>query len=279
MKLVVPDLSPVGTGVGHSFLLLLPAYIVAFLFKFSDKLFLCSTLFHQICYLIQQFKLPAVALLLCSVFPLPQVHTRLPWVVRLEHFKSVSDAYLVIELTHFRKRKLVHVQLLTVCKTRCIDNKMIVVLSVVKVSRHQDLVLWKELLDELHTDTVSLLGCDVVLGTERLDILIESDIVFSFAESHLLLGGIESLCGKKRFLCKLGHAVVTADQLDLLVELRLVRSDAVAYEPALRRGSLFALGDILNDSYVFSLSFAIVSSSFSYVASSFDRSMTFISPR
>ena len=72
---------------------------------------------------------------------------------------------------------------------------------------------------------------------------------------------------------------MSADQLDLLVELRLVRSDAVAYEPALRRGSLFALGDILNDSYDFSLSFAIVSSSFSYVASSFDRLMTFISPR
>ena len=48
---------------------------------------------------------------------------------------------------------------------------------------------------------------------------------------------------------------------------------------ALHRGSLFALGDILNDSYVFSLSFAIVSSSFSYVASSFDKSITFISPR
>lgn len=80
-------------------------------------------------------------------------------------------------------------------------------------------------------------------------------------------------------MCKFGHAVVAADQLDLLVELRLVRSDAVVYEPALRRGSLFALGDILNDSYDFSLSFAIVSSSFSYVASSFDRSMTFISPR
>ena len=72
---------------------------------------------------------------------------------------------------------------------------------------------------------------------------------------------------------------MSADQLDLLVELRLVRSDAVAYEPALRRGSLFALGDILNDSYVFSLSFAMMSSSFSYVASSFDRSITFISPR
>ena len=85
----------------------------------------------------------------------------------------------------------------------------------------------------------------------------------ALAKSHLLLGGIERLGCKKRFLCKLGHTIVTADQLDLLVELRLVRSDAVAYEPALRRGSLFALGDILNDSYVFSLSFAIVSSSFS----------------
>ena len=72
---------------------------------------------------------------------------------------------------------------------------------------------------------------------------------------------------------------MSADQLDLLVELRLVRSDAVAYQSALRRGSLFALGDILNDSYDFSLSFAMMSSSFSYVASSFDRSMTFISPR
>ena len=56
---------------------------------------------------------------------------------------------------------------------------------------------------------------------------------------------------------------MSADQLDLLVELRLVRSDAVAYQSALRRGSLFALGDILNDSYDFSHSFAIVSSSFS----------------
>ena len=112
-----------------------------------------------------------------------------------------------------------------------------------------------------------------------MDVLVEPYVVLSFAQSHLLLGGIERLRCKKRFLCKLGHTIVSADQLDLLVELRLVRSDAVAYEPALRRWSLFALGDILNDSYVFSLSFAIVSSSFSYVASSFDRSMTFISPR
>ena len=137
------------------------------------------------------------------------------------------------------------------------------VLTVVKVSRHQHLVLWKELIDELHTDTVCLLGSDVVLRTERLDILIKPYVVPALAKSHLLLCGIESLGCKKRFLCKLGHAVVAADQLDLLVELRLVRSDAVAYEPALRRGSLFALGDILNDSYVFSHSFAMMSSSFS----------------
>ena len=175
----------------------------------------------------------------------------------------MSSAYLIIELTHFRKRKLVHVQLLSVCKTRCVDDKMIVVLSVVKVSRHQHLVLWKELLDELHTDTVRLLGSDIILRTERLDVLVEPYVVPALAESHLLLGGIESLGRKERFLCKFRHTVVTADQLDLLVELRLVRSDAVVYEPALRRGSLFALGDILNDSYDFSLSFAMMSSSFS----------------
>ena len=140
---------------------------------------------------------------------------------------------------------------------------MIVVLPVVKVSCYEDFVLGKELFDELHTDTVSLLGCDVVLRTERLDILIESYVVLLLAESHLLLGGIESLRCKKRFLCKLGHAVVAADQLDLLVELRLVRSDAVAYQPALRRGSLFCFGYILNDSYDFSHSFAMMSSSFS----------------
>ena len=124
-------------------------------------------------------------------------------------------------------------------------------------------LLPKELLDELHTDTVSLFWRDVILWTERLDVLIKPYVVLALAESHLLLGGIESLGCKKRFLCKLGHTVVAADQLDLLVELCLVRSDAVAYEPALRRGSLFALGDILNDSYVFSLSFAMMSSSFS----------------
>ena len=263
MKLVVPDLSPVGTGIGHSFLLFLPPDIVAFLFEFSDKLFPAAAGLHQFCYLIQQFKLPAAAPLLRSVFPLPQVDTRLPWVVRLEYFKSVSSAYLVIEPAHLCKRKLVHVQLLTVCEAGCIDNKMIVVLSVVKVSSHQHLVPWKELLDELHTDVVSMLRSDVILWAERLDVLIESYVVLPLAESHLLIGGIERLGCKKRFLCKLGHTVVAADQLDLLVELCLVRSDAVAYEPALRRGSLFALGDILNDSYVFSLSFAIVSSSFS----------------
>ena len=263
MKLIVPDLSPVGTGVGHRLLLLLPPDIVAFLFEFSDKLFSAAALFHQICYLIQQFKLPAAAPLLCSVFPLPEVDTRLSWIVRLEYFKSVSSAYLIIELTHFRKCEPVHVQLLSVSEAGCIDNKMIVVLSVVKVSRHQHLVLWKELIDELHTDTVCLLGSDVVLRTERLDILIEPYVVLSIAQPHLLLGSIESLGCKERFLSHFGNAIMTADQLDLLVELRLVRSDAVAYEPALRRGSLFALGDILNDSYVFSLSFAIVSSSFS----------------
>ena len=201
--------------------------------------------------------------MLCPVLPLTKVNTRLSWVVRLENFQAVSDTYLVIEPAHLCKRELVHVQLLTVCKTRCVDDEVIVVLSVVKVSCHEDFVLWKELLDELHTDTVSLLGSDIVLRAERLDVLIKPYVVLPLDESHLLLGGIESLGCKKRFLCKLGHTVVAADQLDLLVELRLVRSDAVVYEPALRRGSLFALGDILNDSYVFSLSFAIVSSSFS----------------
>lgn len=279
MKLVVPDLSPVGTGVGHSFLLLLPPDIVAFFTQAVDKLFPAAAGLHQFCYLIQQFKLPAAAPLLCSVFPLPEVDTRFVRIVRLEHFKSVSDTYLVIEPAHLCKRELVHVQLLSVCEAGCIDNKMIVVLSVVKVSRHKHLVLWKELLDKLHTDTVRLLGSDIILRAERLDVLIKPYVVFPLAESHLLLGGIERLGCKKRFLCKFGHTIMSADQLDLLVELRLVRSDAVAYEPALRRGSLFALGDILNDSYDFSLSFAIVSSSFSYVASSFDRLMTFISPR
>ena len=108
-----------------------------------------------------------------------------------------------------------------------------------------------------------LLGSDVVIWAERLDVLIEPYVVLSFAESHLLLGGIESLGCKKGFLCKLRHAVVAADQLDLLVELRLVRSDAVVYEPALRRRSLFCFWYVLNDSYDFSHSFAIVSSSLS----------------
>ena len=170
-------------------------------------------------------------------------------------------------------------QFAAVSEAGCIDDEVIVVLSVVEVGCYEDFVLGKELLDELHTYTVCLLGSDVVLRAERLDILIEPDVVPALAQLHLLLGGIESLRCKERFLCKFRHAVVTADQLDLLVELRLVRSDAVAYEPALRRGSLFALGDILNDSYVFSLSFAMMSSSLSYVASSFDKSMTFISPR
>ena len=244
-------------------MLLLPPDIVAFLFEFSDKLFSAAALFHQICYLIQQLKLPAAAPLLCSVFPLPEIDTRLPWIVRLEHFKSVSSAYLVIELTHFSKSELVHVQFAAVNEAGSIDNEVVVVLTVVKVSRHQHLMLWEEFLDELHADVVCLLRCDVIFRTERLDILIESYVVFLLAESHLLLCGIESLRCKERFLSHFGNAIVTADQLDLLVELRLVRSDAVAYEPALRRGSLFALGDILNDSYVFSLSFAIVSSSFS----------------
>ena len=178
-------------------MLLLPPDIVAFLTQAVDKLFPAAAGLHQICYLIQQFKLPAVALLLCSVFSLPEVDARLPWVVRLEYFKSVSSAYLVIELTHFCKRELVHVQLLTVCKTRCVDDEVIVVLSVVKVSRHQHLVLWKELLDKLHTDIVSLLWRDVILWAERLDILIEPYVVLPLAESHLLLCGIESLRCKK----------------------------------------------------------------------------------
>ena len=56
---------------------------------------------------------------------------------------------------------------------------------------------------------------------------------------------------------------MTADQLDLLIELRLVWSHTVIDEPALRRGSLFCFGYILNDSYDFSHSFAMMSSSFS----------------
>ena len=108
-----------------------------------------------------------------------------------------------------------------------------------------------------------MLSSRSVRRTERLDILIEPYVVLPLAESHLLLCRIESLRCKERFLSHFGNAIMTADQLDLLGQLRLVRSDAVAYQPALRRGSLFALGDILNDSYVFSLSFAMMSSSFS----------------
>ena len=154
-------------------------------------------------------------------------------------------------------------QLAAVDKAGCVDDKVVMVLSVVEVSCYEDFVLGKKLFDELHTDTVSLLGCDVILWTERLDILIEPDVVLALAESHLLLGGIESLGCKERFLCKLGNTVMTTDQLDLLVELRLVRTHTVIDEPALGRGCLFGLGYVLNDSYDFSHSFAMISSSFS----------------
>ena len=144
-----------------------------------------------------------------------------------------------------------------------IDNEVVVVLTVIEVSCHEDFVLGKELFDELHSNTVSLFWRDVILWAERLDILIEPYVVLALAKSHLLLGGIKSLRCKKRFLRKLWHTVVTADQLDLLIELRLVWSHTVIDEPALRRGSLFALGDILKDSYDFSHSFAITTKSFS----------------
>ena len=91
-------------------------------------------------------------------------------------------------------------KLSSVCKTRCIDDKMIVVLSVVEVSCYEDFVLGKELSYELHSYAVSLLGSDIILRAERLDVLIKPNVVFPLAESHLLLCGIESLRCKERFL-------------------------------------------------------------------------------
>ena len=204
----------------------LPPDIVALLSQFLYEFLFRAAGFHKVCYHKQQIKLPALTFLLCHVLPLSEVHARLGRVVRLEDTQPVSQTYFIVKLPHIGEGVLVHMELVAVLEACGVDNKVVVQLIVVEVSGDDDLVV-----------------------REGLNVLIEQHVVLALGDVLFLLGFVERLRCEEGFVSHLRDAVVSADELDLLVQICFVRAHTVFQQTVLRRGCLFALRNILKYSY------------------------------
>ena len=227
----------------------LPPDIVALLSQFLYEFLFRAAGFHKVCYHKQQIKLPALTFLLCHVLPLSEVHARLGRVVRLEDTQPVSQTYFIVKLPHIGEGVLVHMELVAVLEACGVDNKVVVQLIVVEVSGDDDLVVREILPDELHPYCVSMLRRELILRAEGLNVLIEQHVVLALGDVLFLLGFVERLRCEEGFVSHLRDAVVSADELDLLVQICFVRAHTVFQQTVLRRGCLFALRNILKYSY------------------------------
>ena len=198
MELIVPAPHSQGGDVGDAFPVVLPSGIVAPAPQLGQELIPAAGALHGRLDHRNQLKLPALSPHGTAVLPRPEAFDLFLLAIRLQGGQSMLLADLIADQPHPLQGPRREVELFPGVRLHGVHHQVGVEVRPVDMCGHQHFAAGEELFRQLLGDLVGLRRCDVLLGREGLDVVVEPGAAGL---------AVQVLCSQEALIGQIRHAV------------------------------------------------------------------------